>query len=103
MTETTCPLFDTPNCRFLSQECIIVPYALLIEDPKTKRLSAGSTLHKKEPVGLLCNNDGEWVTDKKKLCPARWGLHRQHYGGRMGGVYPDSQIVVAPSILFRVD
>jgi len=100
-----CPMFNTPNCRFLSHEHIIVPYAPLLEDPKSKRLIAGSVAYRKEPIGLLCNNDGEWVTEHKKLCPARWGLTRHNMGCRVPGcgVYPDSQVVSAPSVLFRND
>ena len=101
---TTCPMFDTPNCRFFSFETQVVTYSPLIEDPKSKRLIAGSMLHKKvvSGTGCFCNNASMWV-DRLKYCPARWGLYRHHTGKKAdgAGTYPDSQTIVAPSILFR--
>jgi len=100
---TTCPMFDTPNCRFLSEESMLIPFNKLVENPKTNRLEpAKETMMRKEPLGTFCNNASMWV-DRLKYCPARWGLHRHHTGKKADGTgtYPDSQTIVAPSILFR--
>jgi hypothetical protein len=98
-------MFDT-HCRFCSHEHLFVPYTPLITNPKTNRLEAaiGKTMIKKEPVGIYCNNSSSWVSDLK-FCPARWALHRKHYGdGRVAdGTGTYTEPVVAPSILFRVD
>lgn len=101
VTNLQCPFFND-NCRFCSHEHLIVPYARLIENTKTKRLEPGATEHMPVPLGAFCNNVGVWVSDLK-YCPARWALANSHHGVLADGTgcYPDSQIVMAPSILFR--
>jgi hypothetical protein len=87
----TCPMFQD-DCRFCSHEHMIVPYAPLIEDPRSKRLIAGPVEHRKEPVGFWCNNVSEWV-EHLRYCPARWGLHSVTSSGQRAGgcgVYPDA-------------
>jgi len=90
------------HCRFCSHERLTVPYARLIENPKTKRLETGSTEHMQVPLGEFCNNISQWVS-VLQYCPARWGLSNSHNGVRADGtgIYLDDQTIVAPSILFR--
>jgi hypothetical protein len=100
-----CPMFETPNCRFFSFETQIIPYAPMIEDPRTGRLQHGSIMHKKvmAGTGCFCNNVGSWVSELT-YCPARWALHGVASSGRVAdgtGVYTEP--VVVPSILFRED
>ena len=83
---TRCNQFDTP-CRFCSQETLTVPYAPLIEDPKSKRLIAGSVVHRSEPLGQWCNNSSQWCRDITQ-CPARLALATRHgfvWAHRVGG------------------
>jgi hypothetical protein len=90
----TCPMFQD-ECRFCSHEHMIVPYAPLVEDPRSKRLIAGPVEHRKEPIGYWCNNVSEWV-EHLRYCPARWGLvgsvNRLVGCARADGcgVYPDA-------------
>lgn len=96
-------MFETPNCRFLSQEHLFVPYSTLVENPKTKRLCVGTTGIKKEPVGIYCNNVSDWVSNLT-FCPARWALHGVASSGCVAdgtGVYVEP--VMVPSVLFRED
>ena len=77
---TRCNQFDTP-CRFCSQETLTVPYAPLIEDPKSKRLIAGSVVHRSEPLGQWCNNSSQWCRDITQ-CPARLALAYEPWCGK---------------------
>jgi hypothetical protein len=79
----TCPQFNTP-CRFCSIEHLYIPYAPLIENPKTNRLEAGATAIRKEALGEWCNNISQWVRELR-YCPARWGL----YGVATSGIRAD--------------
>ena len=82
------------SCRFASEECLIIPFAPLLPDPRTGRLVAGSVQHKKEMIGEYCNQMG-WVRDLH-YCPARWGLTRVPSVGIRAdgcGTYKDSQII----------
>lgn len=91
MTEY-CEPFAT-HCRFCSQEVLVVPYAPLIEDTRSKRLIAGSTAHRIEALGTFCNNICKWARDVQ-CCPARWGLSSVPKVGVRAdgcGVYMDSQ------------
>jgi len=76
---TRCNQFDTP-CRFCSQETLTVPYAPLIEDPKSKRLIPGSVAHRIEPLGTWCNNISRWCKDVVQ-CPARLALAYEPWTG----------------------
>ena len=72
MKTERCAQFDTP-CRFCSQETLVVPYAPLVEDPKSKRLIAGGVAHRIEALGAWCNNSSQWCRELTQ-CPARVGL-----------------------------
>jgi hypothetical protein len=87
---TTCPMFQD-KCRFCSHEHMIVPYAPLVEDPRSKRLLPGPVEHRSEPLGYWCNDISQWVEDLK-YCPARFALHRYHTGRVADGcgVYSDA-------------
>jgi hypothetical protein len=86
----TCPLFQDTDCRFCSHEHLIIPYAPLVEDPRTHQLRPGLTEHRREMIGEMCNNVSLWVRDLT-YCPARWGLTSFQNGKRAEGtgVYPD--------------
>jgi hypothetical protein len=72
MIPERCEAFDTP-CRFCSAEHLIVPFAPLVEDPRSKRLIAGPVEHRSESLGTLCNQLSKWTRDITQ-CPARLGL-----------------------------
>jgi len=80
MTFPKCEAFDTP-CRFVSNEVLVVPYALLVEDPRTKRLIAGSVVHRSEPLGQWCNNISAWCASLTQ-CPARLALAYEPWCGQ---------------------
>ena len=92
-----CPMFQT-QCRFCSHEHHTIPFARLVEDPRTKRLIAGPIEHRRELIDIWCNNVGNWVKDLN-WCPARWGLYRNPIGIRADGcgeysdAYGQSQII----------
>ena len=80
MITERCIQFDTP-CRFVSNEVLVVPYALLVEDPRTKRLIAGSVVHRSEPLGQWCNNSSAWCSSLSQ-CPARLALAYEPWCGQ---------------------
>jgi hypothetical protein len=72
MIHERCEAFDTP-CRFCSKESLIVPFATLVEDPRSKRLIAGPVEHRSESLGTMCNQLSKWTRDVTQ-CSARLGL-----------------------------
>jgi len=80
MNITKCTAFDT-LCRFVSNEVLVVPYAPLIADPRTKRLIAGSVVHRSEPLGQWCNNTSHWCKEIVQ-CPARLALAYEPWCGQ---------------------
>lgn len=76
MTEY-CEPFSTP-CRFCSKEHMLIPFAKLVENPKTNRLEpAKETLLRTEALGTWCNNRSQWTRDVTQ-CPARVALATRH-------------------------
>ena len=88
-----CPMFGD-DCRFCSHEKMLVPYAPLINNPKTGRLEPGMVQMRSEPLGEFCNNVCGWVSTLK-YCPARWALRGVATSGVVAdgcGVYPRNPI-----------